>query len=287
MEMEQHVNVVGVLRIGFSVLGLLIGGAVFVFVVGGGLISGDPDAIRITGIVGTAIAGFLAVLSVPGITAVAVATPNVYHKETAIAALRAGKDVLLEKPMAMSRAECDEIVEVIAETGKLLQVGFVSRCAPAAVAVRDLLASGRLGRIYHAKATLCRQRGIPGLGRWFTTRSMSGGGVLVDVGVHHDGLVHVSEISDRFVSDPSEVVRVGQVVKVRVIGVELEEGRPRVSLSMKLEEKKTARPRGQQPPGRPRRRKKPPKPPKEKLRTLEDLLNRFGDPRKPRINPDE
>jgi hypothetical protein len=69
MEMEQHVNVVGVLRIGFSVLGLLIGGIVFVFVVGGGLISGDPDAIRITGIVGTAIAGFLAVLSVPGIIA--------------------------------------------------------------------------------------------------------------------------------------------------------------------------------------------------------------------------
>ncbi|MHC4416331.1 MAG: Gfo/Idh/MocA family protein [Planctomycetota bacterium] len=123
-------------------------------------------------------------LSRPEIAAVAVATPNVYHKETAIAALRAGKDVLLEKPMAMSPAECDEIIETIRQTGRLLQLGFVCRCAPAAVAVRELLAAGRLGRIYHAKASLCRQRGIPGLGRWFTTKSMSGGGVLMDLGVH-------------------------------------------------------------------------------------------------------
>jgi len=63
-------------------------------------------------------------------------------------------------------------------------MGFVCRGAPAAVAARALVESGRLGRVYHIQASLYRQRGIPGLGRWFTTRAMSGGGVLMDVGVH-------------------------------------------------------------------------------------------------------
>jgi protein Tex len=56
-------------------------------------------------------------------------------------------------------------------------------------------------------------------------------GAFVDVGVHQDGLVHVSQLADRFVKDPNEVVRVGQRVKVRVIEVDLE--RRRISLSMK------------------------------------------------------
>jgi len=113
-------------------------------------------------------------------------------------------------------------------------------------------------------------------------------GAFVDVGVHHDGLVHISEISNRFVSDPSEVVHVGQVVKVKVIGVELDENRTRVSLSMKLEERKAPRQRsqrggggGQDGGGGKAKRKKQQR---AKLRTLDDLLNRFGDPRKPRID---
>jgi uncharacterized protein len=56
-------------------------------------------------------------------------------------------------------------------------------------------------------------------------------GAFVDVGVHQDGLVHVSQLADRFVKDAAEVVRVGQAVKVRVLGVDLERGR--IALSMK------------------------------------------------------
>ena len=56
-------------------------------------------------------------------------------------------------------------------------------------------------------------------------------GAFVDVGVHQDGLVHISELSDRFVSDPREVVKAGDVVKVRVKDVDIE--RKRVALSMK------------------------------------------------------
>ncbi|MEO1335847.1 MAG: S1 RNA-binding domain-containing protein, partial [Myxococcota bacterium] len=58
-------------------------------------------------------------------------------------------------------------------------------------------------------------------------------GAFVDVGVHQDGLVHVSQLADRFVSDPADVVRVGDRVKVRVLDVDL--GRRRLSLSMRAE----------------------------------------------------
>ena len=60
-------------------------------------------------------------------------------------------------------------------------------------------------------------------------------GAFVDVGVHQDGLVHVSQLADRFVDDPTQIVKVGQVVKVRVL--EVNEQLKRVSLTMKLQEK--------------------------------------------------
>ena len=56
-------------------------------------------------------------------------------------------------------------------------------------------------------------------------------GAFVDIGVHQDGLVHVSQLADRFVKDPNEVVKVGQRVKVTVLEVDLE--RKRIALSMK------------------------------------------------------
>ncbi|MHC4941683.1 MAG: Tex family protein [Planctomycetota bacterium] len=126
-------------------------------------------------------------------------------------------------------------------------------------------------------------------------------GVFVDVGVHQDGLVHISELSSKFIKDPTEVVKVGQIVKVKVIGVEGE--RNRISLSMKAltapppKKKTSRRKRGE---GESRegtrtgdqtRKGKKPKPRRdtrsEKMRTLDDLLNRFGDPHKPRIDEPE
>jgi hypothetical protein len=69
MEMKQHVTVVAALRIGLSVLGLVAAGIVFVVLIGGGLISGDREAIRFTSFLGTAVGAFLAILAVPGILA--------------------------------------------------------------------------------------------------------------------------------------------------------------------------------------------------------------------------
>jgi len=66
-----------------------------------------------------------------------------------------------------------------------------------------------------------------------TVRNVIDFGAFIDIGVKHDGLVHISEMSNRFIKHPSEVVSVGDVVKVKVIGIDKE--RQKVSLSMKLD----------------------------------------------------
>ncbi|MBL8750941.1 MAG: S1 RNA-binding domain-containing protein, partial [Planctomycetes bacterium] len=60
-------------------------------------------------------------------------------------------------------------------------------------------------------------------------------GAFVDIGVHQDGLVHISQLADRYVEDPREVVKAGQVVKVKVVSVDIP--RQRIALTMKLHEK--------------------------------------------------
>ena len=65
-----------------------------------------------------------------------------------------------------------------------------------------------------------------------TVRNVTDFGAFVDVGVKHDGLVHISELSNSFVRNPSDVVSVGDIVKVKVIGIDME--RQKVKLSMKI-----------------------------------------------------
>ena len=64
-----------------------------------------------------------------------------------------------------------------------------------------------------------------------TVRNIVDFGAFVDIGVHHDGLVHISELSDRFVKHPLDIVKVGDIVNVRVLSVD--EKRKKISLSMK------------------------------------------------------
>jgi predicted dehydrogenase len=130
-----------------------------------------------------------ALLSRDDIRGVVIAVPNDMHAELAIAALNAGKDVLLEKPMAISMQQCDEIIAAANDSGNILQMGFVCRYAPAAIRARELIQDNRIGNVHHVKATLIRHRGIPGLGGWFTTKARSGGGCLIDIGVHLIDLV--------------------------------------------------------------------------------------------------
>ena len=118
------------------------------------------------------------------VEAVSVCVGNALHREVAVAALKAGKHVLLEKPMAMNAAEARQILAAAGKARKVLQIGMVNRQRPDSQVLREYVKGGHLGKVYHMRCVLIRRRGIPGLGGWFTTKELSGGGPLIDVGVH-------------------------------------------------------------------------------------------------------
>jgi len=128
-------------------------------------------------------------LALKEVDGVIISVPNKFHKPTAVAAMEAGKDVLVEKPMALNRAECREMIDTAKKHKRILQIGFVNRLTTSSVAAKELIDAGRLGNVYHVKANYYRRRGIPGLGGWFTTKALSGGGPLIDLGVHIIDLV--------------------------------------------------------------------------------------------------
>lgn len=121
-------------------------------------------------------------LNNPEIDAVSICTWNNTHAEISIAALRAGKHVLVEKPLCRTVEEALEIERAVRETGNILQVGFVRRYDDNARMIKAFLQSGEFGEIYYAKASCIRRNGNPG--GWFADIERSGGGPLIDIGVH-------------------------------------------------------------------------------------------------------
>jgi predicted dehydrogenase len=116
------------------------------------------------------------------IDAIVVCTPNYLHAPVAIDAMRAGKHVLTEKPMALDGAAAEEMVRVQKETQTTLMVSIQGRYgAPTRVAKQY---SADFGEIYYGKCVYMRRSGIPGWGSWFTRKEHSGGGPCVDIGVH-------------------------------------------------------------------------------------------------------
>ncbi|MGG1520234.1 Gfo/Idh/MocA family oxidoreductase [Paenibacillus oryzisoli] len=118
------------------------------------------------------------------IDAVVIAVSNEWHAPIAVQALEAGKHVLLEKPMAIDLASAKRIVEAERKSGKILMIPHQLRWDAVALAIKEQTQKGALGHIYHAKATYLRRKGIPGWGTWFTQMDKSGGGPLIDLGVH-------------------------------------------------------------------------------------------------------
>jgi len=88
----------------------------------------------------------------------------------------------------------------------------------------------------------------PGMRLEGTVTNVAAFGAFVDIGVHQDGLVHVSQLADRFVKDPREVVKAGDVVKVRVVEVDI--ARKRIALTMRSGEVQASAPTGHTPAGR-------------------------------------
>ena len=116
--------------------------------------------------------------------AVYIATPNVYHAPYAVAALEAGKHVILEKPFATSFEDARKVVEIAAKRRKTFMLGMNFRFEKGAQQVRSLAERGYFGEIHRMRAFWRRRAGAPRLGTWFGNRKLAGGGCFMDLGVH-------------------------------------------------------------------------------------------------------
>lgn len=125
-----------------------------------------------------------ALLNDSNIGAVVVCVPNQFHASLTVQALLAGKHVMVEKPMAIDTQSAREMVLAQRVSGMILLVTHQRRWETLNQKVKQQVETGALGRIYHAKTGWLRRKGIPGWGTWFTRMAESGGGPLIDIGVH-------------------------------------------------------------------------------------------------------
>ncbi len=121
--------------------------------------------------------------ALPDIEAVSVCTPNGLHLEHTVAALDAGKDVMVEKPMAMNAREGRKMLDAAKRNKKKLIVGFQHRFEPRSKMIRDQIVAGDFGKILYVRAQALRRRGIPSWGV-FGQKKLQGGGPMIDIGVH-------------------------------------------------------------------------------------------------------
>jgi predicted dehydrogenase len=115
---------------------------------------------------------------------VSIATPNKLHMPIAVAAFRAGCHVLCEKPMAMDAGEARQMIAAARAAGKRLMINFSYRFTDQSMALKAQVDAGVLGDVYFARTLWHRRRGLPKFGGWFGQKKLSGGGPLIDLGVH-------------------------------------------------------------------------------------------------------
>jgi predicted dehydrogenase len=118
------------------------------------------------------------------IDVVSIALPNYLHAKVALDALRAGKHVMLDKPMATNARDGAKLAAAAAKSGKLFMVGQNFRFNGDTQTAKQVVDAGTIGEIYHAKTSWSRRAGIPRIGSWFTQKRFAGGGCTYDIGVH-------------------------------------------------------------------------------------------------------
>ena len=118
------------------------------------------------------------------VDAVMIALPNALHAPVSVAALKAGKHVLLEKPFALSYREAKQVADTAKKMRKVFMLGMNLRFWPEVQSLRTIAQRGDLGEIYHAKAYWYRRTGSPKMGTWFVNKKLAGGGCMLDLGVH-------------------------------------------------------------------------------------------------------
>lgn len=146
------------------------------------------DAVKKYGC-GKAVYDYHEILDDPELDAVSVCTHNDMHSVIAIDFMKHGKDVLCEKPAARILPEALEMEKVSYETGRILSIGVCNRYSNSVNHIKDYIEAGKLGEVYHVYASFRAHRSIPGLGGDFTTFASSGGGSLIDWGVHYIDLI--------------------------------------------------------------------------------------------------
>jgi len=142
-----------------------------------------------------------AIIADPRVDAIANTLPTHLHKDFTIAALQAGKPVLLEKPFALNVAECDEILAVRDETGTPLMLGHTLRFWPEYVTLVNYVHSGAIGRPLSAVAA--RLGTEPNWGSWFADPAQSGGAVL-------DLMIHDLDVLNWIFGQPKTIDARGQ-----------------------------------------------------------------------------
>ena len=134
-------------------------------------------------------ADYRQVLADSEVDAVFIITPNHLHHTIAMAALAAGKHVFCEKPIAVNYQLACEMAQEANKRGLMLNIGVCNRYHKSVEMLAQMNAEGKFGNIYHVYCSFRSFRSIPGLGGAFTTKAKSGGGVLIDWGIHFFDLV--------------------------------------------------------------------------------------------------
>jgi len=116
-----------------------------------------------------------------GLMGVDICTSTNAHREAAVAALGAQKDVLVEKPLARTQQEAIEIVSAAKKSGKKLMVGMNNRFRPDSMILKNFVQENELGEIYYAKAGWLKKLHVAN--PWLTRKEKSGGGVVLDLGI--------------------------------------------------------------------------------------------------------
>ena len=121
------------------------------------------------------------------IQAVSVCTPNALHAEQTMAAARAGKHVLCEKPMAVTIGQAEDMIAAVEEAGVQLMVGFTHRFYPFNQKARELIADGVIGRPYTVRVRFAHRgpyTSWSAMSDWFFDLKQAGGGAVLDMGIH-------------------------------------------------------------------------------------------------------
>jgi predicted dehydrogenase len=142
--------------------------------------SADAFAVRLETL--RAYGSYEALLADSGVQAVYISMPHPWHAEWAIKAARAGKHILCEKPLGMSRAEAMDIVRAARDNDVFLMEAFMYRCHPYVARLVELLKSGAIGEVRHIQAAFSTQHAYDPGSRLFANEL--GGGSILDVGCY-------------------------------------------------------------------------------------------------------